>query len=326
MPYNLGVVVHRRQHILVPLWKFFEDAVQKHRECLKVGFRLSIVQRASKAADDQDIKAIDWWLQLPALAEESSAQDFLASIPKKTHIQLMLSSCTQPRKRDYRKCLHTLLRSCEPGSLAVGLDENERKTRLLVCLHAIHHIAHASVDREFEDDVIGFVRSNFANMAIMWALWADSDVGIRITSRSICALLARCILRGGRFSGPDLGWLQDVTGEPSNTIFNPDIITRDHMNLKAFVYGLLSGQEGDLPTEHATSFTETLAILMDAGTQPPFDRLKFEEELSSLIDRTQHDSTEGSEVVVGKLRRMFKDLLPASAPASTHLPESTPHS
>jgi hypothetical protein len=93
------------------------------------------------------------------------------------------------------------------------------------------------------------------------------------------------------------------------------------MNLKSFVYGLLSGQEGDLPTEHAILFTETLAILMNAGVQSPFDRNRFQDGLSALIGRIEQDSTEGSGEIVDKLRRMFEDFLPAPAPVpmSTHL-------
>jgi hypothetical protein len=95
------------------------------------------------------------------------------------------------------------------------------------------------------------------------------------------------------------------------------------MNLKAFVYGLLSGQEGDLSTEHATSFTETLAILMDAGSQSPFDRTKFENQLSALIERIEEDTAEGSGNMVKNLRQMFKDFLPTPTPGSGPTPTPT---
>jgi len=325
VPYNLGEVRRRRQHILVPLLKFFEDAVKKHKTRLKDGFRETIVRGALDTSDNVDVKALTWWLQLPALAEESKAQDILECIPKETIVQLMAGPI-ESGKLVFREHLLSLLRSCGPGSLAGKLDEKERKARLLVCLHAIHRISHASVDQKFDVDVVDFVRSNFANMSLMRAMWADSDVGIRTTSRSICALLARCLLSRLQLEGPELGWLQDVTGEPSNTIFNSDGTARDRMNLKAFVYGLLLGQEGDLPTEHATSFTETLAILMEAGSQSPFDRTKFQDQLSALIGRIERDTTEGSGEIVDKLRRMFANFLlaPAPAPAPTPTRMSTP--
>jgi len=310
VPYNLGEVRRRR---LVPLLMFFEVAVKKHKTRLKDGFWKTILQEALDTSNSLDVKALTWWLQLPALAEERKSQDILECIPKETVVQLMVGPIWSS-KQVFRERLLSLLRSCEPGTLAIGLDEKERKTRLLVCLHAIHRIAHASVNQIFEDDVVDFVRSNCANMRLMQAMWADNDVGIRIASRSICALLARCLLNRLHLQGPELGWLQVVIKEEPSTIFNSDPTTRDRMNLKAFVYGLLSDQEGDLPMEHATSFTETLAILMDAGIQSPFDRTEFQDQLSSLIGRIEQDTTEGSGEIVGKLRRMFRDFFSAPAP------------
>ena len=333
VPDNDGDITSSLQSILVSLFEFLEHAVEKHRERLKAGFRETIVQRASKATDDQlqveDVEALGWWLQLPALAGENKAQGFFACIPGKTLAQLMLYP-TEPGKRDSRGYLHTLLRSCEPGSLAVGLNENERKARLLVCLHAIYRITHDFVNKN-SDVGVNFVRKNFANIGLMRAMWADSNVGIRVTSRSICGLLARCILRRLQLEEPEPIWLQDVIGEQPNRIFNAGIGTRDHMNLKAFVYGVLSGQEGDLPTEHATSFTEILAILMDTGTQHPFDWTKFKEQLSALVGQIQ-PVTVADRSVVGNLRRMYGDFLSASesapaptpAPAPTHVPEPAP--
>ena len=78
------------------------------------------------------------------------------------------------------------------------------------------------------------------------------------------------------------------------------------MNLKAFVYGILANQRDDLRAEHATSFTETFAILLDAGTQSPFDETEFQEQLSDFIQEIEVvDATAGSTRVVEKLRRMF---------------------
>lgn len=323
VPYNLGMVVRRRQRILVPLLKFFEAAVKKHKQRLKDGFRETIVRGALETSGDVDVKALTWWLQLPALAEESKAQDILECIPRETVVQLMAGPI-ESGKRVFREHILSLLRSCGPGSLAVGLGEQERKSRLLVCLRAIYRIAHASVDQNLDVDVgvVHFVRSNFANISLMRAMWADSDVGIRITSRSICALLARCLLSRPQpeLEGPELVWLQDVTREPPNTIFNSDNATRDRMNLKAFVYGLLSDQEGELPREHAISFTETLAILMNAGIERPFNRNIFQVQLSALISWIEQDTTAGSGIIADKLRQMFKYVDPTLAPASVPVP------
>jgi len=308
VPYNLGEVTSFRQRILISLLGFFQRSVKKHRRRLKDGFRWTIVKGAIEAPDNVDTDALNWWLQHPALAEESKAQDFLASVSDKIVVQLMRDPI-EPGKPVFREHLLTLLRSCGQGSLAVALNESERKTRLLLCLHTVHRITHAAVVPDSDVDV-EFVRSNFADITRMQAMWADSDPGIRVVSRSICALLARCLLRRGLLDASDLGWLQDVTGEPSNTIFNSDIATRDRMNLKAFVYGVLSGQQGDLVAEHATSFTETLAILMNIGTQRPFDRTEFQEQLLKLIELIEQDATRSSFSEIDQLRWMFRDFLP----------------
>jgi hypothetical protein len=109
---------------------------------------------------------------------------------------------------------------------------------LLVCLDAIHHIAKAPIIPDF-----------------------------RFISRSICALIAKQVLRTGQLeeTEPRLRWLQEVTGETSNTIFNASIATQDRINFKSFVYAVpsSSNQAGDLPTD---PFKETLAILLDVRT------------------------------------------------------------
>ena len=321
VPYNLGDVHRRRQHILVPLLDFFKAAVKKHKRRLEDGFRETIVQRAQELSNNVDAEALTWWLQLPALAEESKAQNILECIPKETVVQLMAVPI-ESGKPCFREHLLSLLRSCGPG-LLTGRPDEERRTRLLVCLHVIHRIAHASVDGKLEDDVVNFVRSNFANVGRMREMWADSDIEVRITSRSICALLARCLLRRWDLQGPELGWLQDVIGEQSGEIFDSGETKREHMNLKAFVYGLLLGHDGDLPVEHATTFTETLAILMDAGIQSPFDRTKFQNQLSALIERIEQDTTEGSGEMAETLHQMFEYFLPAPAPGSGSGPAPT---
>ena len=319
VPYNLDDPHRLRQHILDPLLDFFKAAVKKHKQRLKGGFRETVVRGALAAPDYVDIMALTWWLQLPAMDEESKAQYVLECIPDETALRLM-SVPTESGKLGFRDRLLSLLRSCGQNARALELEEKERKTRLLLCLHHIHRIAHASVYNILGDDVVNFVRINFADMSLMRAMWANSDVGIRVTSRSICALLARRLLRRWHLQvlGPELGWLQDVIGEQSRDILDADVTKRDHMNLKAFVYGLLLGEESDLSAELATSFTETLEILMDS-----FNRTTFQTQLSALIGRIERDTIEGSGEVVDKLRQMFKDFLPAAAPGSGPTPTRT---
>jgi hypothetical protein len=76
------------------------------------------------------------------------------------------------------------------------------------------------------------------------------------------------------------------------------------MNLKSFLLGVLSDQEGDLPTEDATSFKETLVILLDVEHDADFDT-NFQTRLAEEVERIHQDDPEGSYDVVYKLRTMF---------------------
>jgi hypothetical protein len=344
VPYNFGEQDHLRQRIILPVMGTFERAVDKHTQRLKEGFSKTIMRGAIQASDSLEVEALTWWLQLPTMAEESKAQDFLACIPKQTVIQLMRDTT---QKSIFLEYLFTLLRTCGPGSPSVGLDEAERNTRLLVCLHTIHQITqdclhritindvnqnvnvdvenadvnvdhanvdvenadvnvdHANVDVENANVDVDFVRGNFANNGLMQDMWDHSDTGIRVTCRSICALLARCLLLRRLLGALELGWLQGIIGESTNAIFNANPATQNRMNLNAFVYGILANQGEDLRAGHAITFTETLAILLDAGTQSPYDSTEFQEQLSDFIQEIENDATAGSTRVVEKLRRML---------------------
>jgi hypothetical protein len=301
------------QSILVSGLQWVEDAVNKHKQRLKDGFRENILRWAGKAADIVDVKALTWWFKLPALAEESKAQDFFACIPKEMIIRLMHDRASKDVVKEH---LLTLLRSCGSGSLAIGLDESECKARLLVCLQAINHTAQDCAKQNPHIDV-DFMRINFANIGLMRDMWADSDTGICVTSRSICALLARRLILLGRerdLEEGELRWLQDVTGTSSRTIFHADSVDRDLINLKAFVYGVLANRDL-LQAEHVPFFTYTLAILMDAGTETPFNRPRFQTQLSTLLEQIEGDTTTPHRTEVAeRLRLIFNFLLPAPAP------------
>jgi hypothetical protein len=76
------------------------------------------------------------------------------------------------------------------------------------------------------------------------------------------------------------------------------------MNLKSFVNGVLSTLEGDLATEDAISFKETLGILLDIENDN-FDA-NFQNRLSQKVEQIRQDDPEGSVDVVRKLRTMFR--------------------
>ncbi|KAI0264565.1 hypothetical protein BGY98DRAFT_1192090 [Russula aff. rugulosa BPL654] len=174
-----------------------------------------------------------------------------------------------------------------------------RKRSLLLCLDTIHDISKTP-----EIPELNFVRANFANIGYMRTLWDDNDTAIRITSRSICALIARQVVRRD-FEEAELRWLQDVTGETSHEILNANFEKRDQMNFKSFVRGVFSNQVRDLSTEDATSFRETLAILLDVRTDPYFDLRSSRYQLSDIVRRIYQDDPQGSHDVVNILHSLF---------------------
>jgi len=245
------------------------------------------------------------------MAEKDNIQKFMASIPGETLIPLM-NAPKDPGKITFSEHLSALLRSCAPGT--VGLGKDMRRSRLIVCLNALHHIVKATFlpcgDLP-SSTLLSNVRAKFASMETMQELWTDTDPAIRVASRSICALLARYFLpRSNRRSDSEIAWLGDVVGTRPNAgaDYSDDIVTADRMNLKSFVYGVLSNQTDDIPPKHAIFFAESLAILMNAGGQAILSRDIFEEQLAALIQRTENDDDQRRDEVVAKLRDIHQGI------------------
>lgn len=314
VPYNFGDVTSFRQRILTRCFQTIDSSAKKHQQSLMNGFRRSIVQGALDAPVLVDLKALAWLFGRPGLAENSKIQEFVANIPGDKIVQLM-SGPIESGRIIFRDHLLSLLRSCTPDT--VWLDEDMRRRRLLVCLNAIHHIAKAPTllygvsPPEF---VISDLRTTFANIRLMRSLWVDSDPSIRIISRSICALLARHLLRKHHLEGWELQWLQNVMGKPSRAIFNalPNPTTVDFMNLDSFVYGVLSRQTDDLSTGQARSFMSTLTILANMGTDTAFGR-SVAGGITAFIEQADEQDNRRPEVV-GKLRRIFDGVFTSPTP------------
>ena len=305
-----GEVRSRLQGKLVDWFESSNYALHKHGRRLKDGFRMSIVKGARDAPLNVDLQALAWLFDLPALANRSKIEKFVESIPGETIVQLM-NAWFWPRRRIlFRDHLYTLLRSCAPGT--IGLDEGARKHRLLACLEVIHYIAKASIVPSKvspSEDVLSDLRINIANVDLMRTLWADSDPAIRVTARSICALLARHFLRRYPPTEPVLAWLQDIMGIRSNIIFDSiyDRNAVDRMNIDSFVYGVLSNQSGDLRNEQ--TFLETLVILTSAGSQTDLRRSVLETEISALVRRAEQSHHRLHEVVE-KVRKIPEAVIP----------------
>ena len=317
VPYNLGEVTSSRQRILTQLLETIENTTVKYRKYLKYGFWGGIIQAALDAPVMVDLKAITWLFKLPVLAEKSKVQGLISRIPGATIAQLMDGPAESGRVI-FRDHLLTLLRSCTPGT--AGLDETTRRRRLLICLNAVLNIVKPSSVRggvSPTESVLSDVRTNFANIGLMRGLWADTDPSIRLVSRSICALLARRVLRKPQLEQSELAWLQDVIGKPSNTIYNAlnNLPTLDSMNLDAYIYDVLSRQTDDLPIIQATSFVETLSILSSGGrtSEFVFHRLTLEGGITAFIQRADGQDNRLREVV-GKLRRIYDGVFPSPIP------------
>jgi hypothetical protein len=327
VPYNLGEVKSRRQRKLTEWLEYAEISLDKHAKGLRDGFRESIIQAALDAPPVVDLKALTWLLDLPALVEKNKIQHFVANAPGDAIVRLM-SNPIESGRIAFRDRLLTLLRSCVPGT--VGLDEDVRRRRLAVCLNAVYHTVKASSVLGGvmpSQSVLGDVRINFANIGLMRVLWADDDPSIRITSRSICALLARHLLRKNLLEESELAWLQDVMGKSSNTIFNSldDLPMVDSMNVDSYVYGVLSQQTDDLPVKHATLFMETLAILASAGSQVTFQKGILERGISSLIQRAEGQDYHGHlREVVGRLRRVYETVFHECRTRAANIKQSEP--
>ncbi|KAF8487749.1 hypothetical protein F5888DRAFT_1758882, partial [Russula emetica] len=274
-----GIISSPWQGKLVNWLDSREKAIRKHWRYLMDGFGNSVINGAINAQEG-DHKMITSLFSVLSLSDESKLRKLAASIPRQRIAEFIQP--IESGKIVLRDPLLVLLRSCEAGTGATGPDEDARKRSLLVCLDAIHRI---SKTPDFPE--LNFVRANFANIGLMRTLWDDIDSTIRVTSRSICALIARQVGRGYGFEEEEIRWLQEVFGKTSYEILSADVATRDWMNFESFVYGVLSNQVGDLPPEDATSFRETLAILLDARNDPHFDLDSSLNRLSEGVDRCQ---------------------------------------
>ena len=321
-PSNLGEVTSPRQRNLDQWSIYLEEAVKNRRLCFKIGFGKGIIKAALEAPVDVDLKALIRLFDLFVLAgDKSKLANLVASIPGDMLVKVM-TPLIESRKLFFRDSLLTLLRSSAVGKNAVGLDKDVYKRTLLECLDAIHHIVKAFFvpDNDLQSvawNLLVDMRDNFANIGLMQVLWTDKDPATRVTSCSICALLARRLvrmrMRRDQFEESELDWLSKVTGESSHAISNSigNLSALDRMILKSFVYGVFSQQEADFPTEHwsTTCFAETLAILTNAGIPTAFDENAFRAGLLDLIRWTDTDGQYGN-LVANKLRSMFPNFLP----------------
>jgi hypothetical protein len=294
-----------------------DEAARKHWQYFMGSFEKSIIQSAKNPLEDGDREIVDgddeiidedheiitWLISHLALYDKSKLQELAANIPR-NRIRNLIPFIKSGRVV-LREPLLALLRSCVTDTRTAESDGDVRKRSLLVCLDIIHHIAKSPDIPE-----LNFMRANFANINLMQALWNNSDSTIRVTSRSICALLAKQVVRQA-LGEPQIVWLQAVIGEEinRNRMYNSNIPKRDRMILKSFVYKVLSNQDGDLPSK-SFKFKETLAILLDVRTDVSLDMADSRTRLQEAVEWIRQQDPQSS-VVVDKLRSIFPFLPPA---------------
>ena len=280
-------------------------SVSDHWQYLTYGLEKSIVYRAVETLKDGDRGRVTWLFIQLALGDRHTFLKFAASIPIHKIPELIPSI----ESVSFRESLLVLLRSVAVTrqGVAVWLDSDIHRRSLLVCLHAICHISKAKAPTRPDLD---FMRDHFADTGPMRALWNVDDNSIRIASRSICALVARQVIRKRRLKGEDLYWLQEVTGISSNAMFEADVTVRDQINFKSFVHGVLSNHVSHLSTKDTTSFNETLAILLGVriDNHDYFTTPDWETRLSEEVGRIQRYDRQGGFEVFDKLRLVFPSL------------------
>jgi hypothetical protein len=287
-----------------------------HWQYFTYGLEKSIFYRAVTTLRDGDRGRVTWLFNQLALGDRHTFLKFAASIP----IHKIPDLIPSIESVSFRESLLVLLRSVagtRPG-LADWLDSDVHRQSLLVCLHAIRHIAKATAPPIPDLD---FMRDHFADTGLMRALWGGADNSIRITSRSICALVARQVVRKRQLEGEDLHWLQEVTGSPPNAILEADATVRDQINFKSFVFGALSNHVTTLSTEDARSFNETLAILLGLRTigYIYFTTPDWQIRLSEEVGRIQEYDPRGGREVFNKLQLIFPSL-PAAPSVYVNIP------
>jgi hypothetical protein len=291
---------------------------------LKDGFEKSIIRGALDAPVGVDRAALIRLFGELTLVSKNELVKFVASIPKDEIVRIM----TPPTDSGeiVLKDNLTFIRDCVIDTTAEGLDENKRKSCLLVWLNAFHHIVMVFINGNVPEKLLKDVRTTFADINHMRSMWAHSDAAIRVTSLSSCALLAKCLLQNqGRINPTDLRWLMAVTGTSGNELddarSNPDEL--DHILASSFVRGIfthhvdgVAHRAGNPLTAWTYPIAKTLKTLMNADNPGIFN-----EKLSELIRQMEHGDTHES-FAAKELRGMFPESIlensrfPATALAS----------
>jgi len=281
----------REQGVLLRWLRSRGFSVSNHWRFLTDGLKTSIIHRAVETLRDGDRGRVTWLFNRLALGDKDKFLQFAASIPRYKIPNLFLPI----ESVSFRESLLVLLRSCVGSRYTASPDDDVHERSLLVCLHAIRHIVKAPTIPDLD-----YMRAHFANTGLMQSLWSDRDDSIRMMSRSICALVARQVVRKRPLKGAVLSWLQEVTGESSKSILEANLTELDRMIFKSFVNGALPNYYhssfSGLSTEDTTSFNETLAIILGVRTDGHnyFTIPEWQTRLSKEVGRMQQYGRQGA--------------------------------
>ena len=313
-------------------WMSIKKTLSKYEQNLREGFRDSLVRRLLDIPDAGVDKAIAWLISRPVMDDKTNLENLLLDIPPETLSRLLVSINYPTNVTLHRRFSH-LLSSCTPGT--IGLDNVGQKRRLHICLKVLNDIAKVALyyppPQQWQRSsyvLLDAVWKRFAKIDIMQPLWDSGDTAIRITARSVCALLAVHIVRAGRHNEQEQVWLQHVMDQDLDEIIGAlhDRPRFDSMNIESFVLGARFDPSGDgnLPSKEVISFAETLAMLIyTSGAQE-----NFQSRITGLIEQLESGGIQRHANVAGQLRTIFRvpQLLPPvegiSASASVVTPET----
>jgi hypothetical protein len=308
----------------------FGGYMQDHDLWRNAGLSRSVASGAQSTPEDRELQALNWFLHVPALSEDTTFQDFVSTLTDDT-IQRMLQPSDPQSSTSFSSRLHDLLWTCLPGT--TGLTGDARKHRLLTCLDAIYRGFRAYNVDDSDESIPDNIRVNFAELRIMRPLWSDEDTAVNVRARCICALLARRILRDIGGTTPrrtpteaDIAWLEAVFGESglsSNIIYDSlyDLKVLDSMNVTSFVRGVKSPLFARMLTnKEVTSILDTLTILMDA--RDTSRRNSFQERIWVLIQRAE--TSDSLQQLVSPLLEHLRGAFPADVGVAPSMSMPTP--
>ncbi|KAI0293035.1 hypothetical protein BC826DRAFT_395688 [Russula brevipes] len=303
--------------------EFYRDKIKKHNRLLKDGLRWTIFQRVLDVPMPMGPRVLTRLLKMPAMVKRNKIEVFMASIPG-NEVEKLITSPDPRGKTIFLERLCTLLNASAPDTC--GHRDEIRTRRLMICLGTIDNALKATFlpDAGSQSQFVEKVWTDFGDIRLMQELWVKQDPIIRITARSISALLARHLIRKGPLDDLELVWLKIVMGKLSSmkTIPLNDRSLMDTINLDTFVYGALALQTEDLTFARATHFSKTLTILLGPDNKPTINKDKFAAHVVSLIERIKHDKDKDKDKdhdnVLQKLYQIFGCLLPASGDDQAH--------